>query len=346
MAAMGREQLAEYRSILQGSKPARHRVCRGIEVDAAFLEKREEEALWKAHERGMRRFREAWELNETPPAVSPSLLDLKLALAELMLESCRFCERRCGADRTRGERGFCGVGGESRFASQFLHMGEEPELVPSHTVFFSGCTFSCAYCQNWDIAMHPDSGSRADPRLLARVLEEGMQHGSRNANFVGGNPDPHLHTILATVRALGEAADHLPLVWNSNMFTSEEAMRLLEGVMDIWLADFRYGNDDCARRLSDVEGYTRVVTRNLLRAAESGEVMLRHLLLPGHRDCCTEPIMRWVSENLPGVYYNLMFQYRPEYRASLHPGMDRRLSPEERREALELARRYRLDFTS
>jgi len=269
-------------------------------------------------------------------------LDLKLALAESILRDCRFCERRCGADRAGGETGFCGVGRESRFASQFLHMGEEPELVPSHTIFFSGCTFACAYCQNWDIAMHPGSGAKADPRLLAQVLEEGLQHGSRNANFVGGNPDPHLHTILAIVRGLGEAASHLPMVWNSNMFTSKEAMRILDGVMDIWLADFRYGNDECARRLSDVDGYLEVVTRNLRLAAGSGEVMIRHLVLPGHRDCCTEPIMRWVSENLPGVYYNLMFQYRPEYRASLHPGMDRRLTAEERQEALELARRYRL----
>jgi len=337
--------LSVYLSVLEGRRLARHWVCRGIGVEPALLQEAGERELWEAHERLMRDFREAWRKGEEPEPVKPSLLDLKLALAELMLEGCRFCERRCGADRARGKTGFCGVGRSSRYASQFLHMGEEPELVPSHTIFFSGCTFACVYCQNWDIAMHPESGMTAEPRHLARLLEEGLQHGSRNANFVGGNPDPHLHTILATVRELGDAARHLPLVWNSNMFTSREAMLILEGVTDIWLADLRYGNDACAARLSGVEGYFEVVTRNFQEADRSGEVMLRHLVLPGHRDCCTEPIMRWVSENLPGVYYNLMFQYRPEYRAPLYPEIDRRLSTTERREALELAGRYGLDIS-
>ncbi len=244
----------------------------------------------------------------------------------------------------RGEKGFCGVPYASRYTSQFLHMGEEPELVPSHTIFFSGCTFACAYCQNWEIAMHPESGLTADARHLARLLEEAVGQGSRNANFVGGNPDPHLHTVLAIVRELDERADGLPLVWNSNMYTSREAMDLLEGVTDVWLADFRYGNDACAAELSGVEGYFEVVSRNFLAADAGGEVMLRHLVLPGHLECCAVPIMRWVSRHLPDVYYNLMFQYRPEYRASLHPGMDRRLSVEERQEATRLAREFGLNI--
>ena len=229
------------------------------------------------------------------------------------------------------------MGAVSRYSSQFLHMGEEPELVPSHTIFFSGCNLACAYCQNWDIAMQPGSGPAADPRELALALEEGVGQGSRNANFVGGDPDPHLHTVLAIVGRLGEKARGLPMVWNSNMYTSREAMDLLEGVMDVWLADFRYGNDGCASRLSEVEGYFAVVSRNFLLARERGEVMLRQLVLPGHLECCTFPIMRWVAANMPEVYFNLMFQYRPEYRATLHPGMDRRLTPEERREARRMA---------
>ncbi len=338
--------LEDYFAINGKRRQSRNRVCRGIPVDPALIGRAGEEELWEEHERAIREFRKAWREGSEPPPASPSLLQLKLELARKMLESCCFCERRCGADRAGGDTGFCGVGRDSRYASQFLHMGEEPELVPSHTIFFSGCTFACVYCQNWDIAMHPDSGVAAEPRLLARLLEEGLQHGSRNANFVGGNPDPHLHTVLATVLELGEGARHLPLVWNSNMFTSPEAMRLLEGVADVWLGDFRYGSDACAEWLSGVEGYFKAVTRNFLLASACGEVMLRHLVLPGHRDCCTEPIMRWVSENLPGVYYNLMFQYRPEYRAPLYPEMDRRLTSEERREALELARKYRLQFVT
>jgi putative pyruvate formate lyase activating enzyme len=310
------------------------------------LERRGEDELWKAHARGMETFRSAWRDGVAPDVAEPSLLDVKLELASRMLEDCRCCERRCGADRANGSTGFCGVGRVSRYSSQFLHMGEEPELVPSHTIFFSGCTFACAYCQNWEIAMHPEAGLTADPRELASLLEEGIGQGSRNANFVGGNPDPHLHTILAIVAALGERADRFPLVWNSNMYTSREAMQLLEGVMDVWLGDFRYGNDQCASRLSGVEGYFAVVSRNFLAAYEAGEVMLRHLVLPGHLECCTLPIMRWVKRHMPDVYFNLMFQYRPEYRASLHPEINRRLTPEERREALDYAGESGLNFAT
>ncbi len=336
--------LDDYFAILEGGKPARHRVCRGIPSPLALPADAGDDELWAAHAEGMEAWREAWRSGEAPAPADPSLLDLKLELAGRLLKDCVFCERRCGTDRTSGEAGWCKVGSRSRCSSEFLHMGEEPELVPSHTIFFSGCNLACAYCQNWDIAMHPESGFPTDPRELALVLEEGVGQGSRNANFVGGNPDPHLHTVLAVVRGLGEKARGLPMVWNSNMYTSLEAMDLLEGVMDVWLGDFRYGSDECASRLSQVEGYFAVVSRNFLLAWERGEVMLRQLVLPGHLECCTFPIMRWVARNMPDVYFNLMFQYRPEYRASLHPDIDRRLTPEERREARRMAEELGLNI--
>lgn len=303
-----------------------------------------DEELWTAHASGVEAVRGMLDraAGGTLEPAEPSLLDVKVELARRMLTSCVCCERRCLADRAAGKTGFCGVGAESRYSSDFLHMGEEPELVPSHTIFFSGCTFECVYCQNWDIAMAPRSGLRAEPEMLAAVLQEGLAQGSRNANFVGGNPDPHLWTILRTVLLTGSDARRLPMVWNSNMYTSAEAMDLLEGVIDVYLGDFRYGNDACAEELSGVEGYFEVVARNFARAFSSAEVMVRHLVLPGHLECCTQPIMEWVSRNMPGVYFNLMFQYRPEYKAALHPTIDRRLSPEERAQAQDLAKRYNL----
>lgn len=272
----------------------------------------------------------------------PSVLEVKVEFAHRLLKHCCLCERRCGVDRTAGGRGYCGVSDESRYCSEFLHMGEEPELIPSHTVFFAGCTFRCAYCQNWDIAMSATAGRPARPADLAAVLLEGLSQGSRNANFVGGNPDPNLRTILETVRLAGRRAEFLPMVWNSNMYTSAEAMELLDGVIDIYLGDFRYGNDACARELSDVDDYFAVVTRNFASAFESAEVMLRHLVLPGHLECCTRPVMEWAARNMPGVYFNLMFQYRPVYRAGLHPDIDRRLSAEEMRAAGVMAVEYGL----
>ncbi len=332
-----------YLSVLEGKRPARHWLASRVAAGADDLSGMTEKELWSLHHSAMEEHRALVRGEKEPGSVrSPSLLDLKVVLARRILSSCRMCERRCGADRAAGERGYCGVGAESRVASMFLHFGEEPELVPSHTIFFSGCTFRCVYCQNWDIAMDARAGSPADPDLLARSLREGLRQGSRNANFVGGNPDPNLHVILETISWLGDDGKRLPMVWNSNMYTSKEAMRLLDGVMDVYLADFRYGNDACAARYSEVEGYFEVVSRNFLLAHRQGEIMLRQLLLPGHLECCTARIMTWVAENIPGTYFNLMFQYRPEYRAALYPELDRRLTGEEKREALGLARRLGL----
>lgn len=288
-----------------------------------------EKRLCILHGEGMRRFEEAWTQGKAPePVTGLSLLDIKHEIALRLLESYRLCERRCG------------VGTQSRLASEFLHLGEEPELIPSHTLFFCGCTFRCAYCQNWDFALDPRAGVPADPAELAARIAAGCSQGSGNANFVGGNPDPHLRTILDIIRRLGPDCAYLPMIWNSNMFMSAEAMELTAGVMDVYLGDFRYGSDACAESCSEVRDYFTPVSRNFIAAARHAEVMLRHLVLPGHLDCCTGAIMRWVSENLPGVYFNLMFQYRPEYRAALSPGMDRRLSAEEKRAALEAASSY------
>ena len=305
-----------------------------------------EDELWELNvrlSRDARRLRSAGpgELQDRPEV---SLLDVKRELARRVLSDCRFCDRRCGADRSGGETGWCGVGARARVSSDFLHMGEEPELVPSHTIFFSGCTFACAYCQNWDIAMHASSGRQADATELAGSLRDGILQGSRNVNFVGGDPDPDLPVILDTLAALGEDGAFLPMVWNSNTYASVETMAILDGVADVHLADFRYGNDECARELSEVDGYTGVVERNLGRAFEDAEVMIRHLVLPGHLECCTRPIMEWTARNLPGVYFNLMFQYRPEYRAGLFPGMNRRLTQEERSLATEIALSCGLSF--
>ncbi len=337
--------LQDYTHITEKRRPARHWVARSVPAGGGDLAALPEETLWALHRDGMCRFHAAWARGEAlEPVAGPSLADLKYEIALRLLENCRLCERRCGVDRRQGDLGFCGVGAGSRLASEFLHLGEEPELVPSHTLFFCGCTFRCAYCQNWDFALDPDAGSPADPADLAARIASGFSQGSRNANFVGGNPDPHLHTILDIVRRLAPDCAYLPLVWNSNMYLSAEAMELTAGVMDIYLGDFRYGNDACAERYSEARDYFAVVSRNFLAAARQGEVMLRHLVLPGHLDCCTRPIMRWTAEQLPEVYFNLMFQYRPEYRASLFPGMDRRLSPEEKSRAREMANALKLNL--
>jgi putative pyruvate formate lyase activating enzyme len=337
-----RGMLERYFKIESGERLAVNWLTRSVSAGISDVPGADDDSLWEANRAGNAAVRDMLEApaDRSVEVAEPSVLDVKVELARRMLSSCICCERRCAADRVQGKTGFCGVTAESRYSSDFLHMGEEPELVPSHTIFFSGCTFECVYCQNWDIAMNARSGLRAEPAMLAAVLQEGVSQGSRNANFVGGNPDPHLWTILETIRLTGAPAMRLPMVWNSNMFTSSEAMDLLNGVMDVYLGDFRYGNDACAEEFSGVQGYWDAVSRNFAYAFDTAEVMVRHLVLPGHLECCTRPIMEWVGSNMPGVYFNLMLQYRPEYKAGLFPTIDRRLTLEERTKAERMASEY------
>lgn len=333
-----------YFKILSGERKPRFRHSRAWQADLRPEELRAAPPaeLWRAHDSALEAMRSRGYSAPITDAGGESgamvdLLGLKAAIAGSMLSSCCFCERCCGADRAAGELGECGVPVQSRYASDFLHFGEERELVPSQTIFFTGCTFRCVYCQNWDIATRPLSGEVADPGVLARSIDAAHMKGSRNVNFVGGNPDSHLHTCLEIVSRL---QTDVPVVWNSNAFASRETMKLLEGVVDIYLSDFRYGNDECAERYSDVSGYWRTVTRNFLAAQSQAEVMLRHLVLPGHLECCTAPVMEWVSEKIPDVYFNLMFQYRPDFHAREYAGLDRVLTAAEERQARELAARY------
>ena len=285
------------------------------------------ETLWREHAFAQHR----------RPVEQPeqSLLDLKLALAQRIYHDCHFCERRCHVDRTITE-GYCGVR-DAALASEFLHYGEEPMLVPSHTIFFSGCTFDCIFCQNWDIS-HRQDGMYVRPEQMAAIIE---QRDGINVNWVGGDPTPNLPYILEVLRACSRDVPH---IWNSNMYCSQVTMQLLDGVMDIYLTDFKYGNDACAVELSNAPSYWQLITRNHRLAARQGNLIVRHLVMPGHVDCCSLPIMNWLAVQVPDAIVNVMDQYRPFYKASQHPELDRSITREEYCQVVEHARRIGLQL--
>ena len=245
-----------------------------------------------------------------------------------LFSPCVLCERRCKAKRPE-ETGVCGVG-HSYVSSMFEHWGEEPELVPSGTIFFSGCNFFCVYCQNWDIARFPKAGRLADPKAIASWIETA---NIRNINFVGGEPTLHLPTIIEILK---HCKRNLPVIWNSNMYMSKGCISILNEFVDVFLGDFRYGNDECALRLSNVPNYTKIVKRNFKLV--KGDILVRVLLLPNHIECCAKPILRWISRNLKDAYVNVLTQYRPEYRAKEFPEINRVLTDEEIAEITEFIR--------
>lgn len=275
-----------------------------------------------------------WIAHEKREPGSTSLLKVKAELAHRMLSHCEFCERRCGVNRP-AEAGDCGVK-KTKVSSEFRHIGEESMLVPSHTIFFEGCNFHCIYCQNWDISQVKKSGRWIPPDILAHIIEH---KNLRNMNFVGGDPIPHTHYILDV---LTECDAKTPVVWNSNMYMTEKVMNLLEGVVDVYLTDFKYGNNECAKKLSKVGNYFEIVCRNHLLAEKSTDLIIRHLVLPTHIECCTYPIMKWISRNLKDPAVNIMFQYRPEYKAMENSRIDRFLTYEEQNKALEIANKFEI----
>jgi len=340
-----KKSLGRYFDILANRKIARFLIAKTIsieyELDSTDID------LWRKHSKAMKEFRKRIkdldkniEKSDDFKIVDHSLIDLKIEIAERILRKCYFCERRCMVDRKNGEKGFCGVGDKSYLSSEFLHMGEERCLIPSHTFFFIGCNFYCVYCQNWTISRRKESGFLVEGGRLAEIAKINCG-SSRNINLVGGEPTPHLHTILKMLKFLNI---NIPIIWNSNMYMSKETMKILDGCVDVYLADFKYGNDKCAKRLSKVENYWKIVTRNHLLARKQAEILIRHLVLPNHIKCCTEPILSWIAKNLDNmIRLNIMGQYRPEFEAEKYKDINRRVSIEEMKNAFEIAKKFGLE---
>ncbi len=307
-----------YRAILRGEK------------NPYYLEALEKDVGGPLYDKS---YPQLWELHDDILKKDVPSIQLKLEIANRMMERCTMCEWRCGVDRKRGDIGRCGVSDESKVSSMFLHPGEERVLVPSHTIFFSRCNFSCVFCQNWDISQR-GGGRYIRPLSLAGRLDCG---GGKNVNWVGGDPTPNLAYIIEVISHMTAP---LPQIWNSNMYLSKEGMKLLAKLMDVYLTDFKYGNDDCAEMLSGVQNYTDIVKRNHLFAEKTGDLIIRHLVLPDHLECCTKPLLRWIDENLKDPAVNVMTQYRPSYQADQHPDINRYLSREELRMISKLKNDY------
>ena len=332
--------------------PARYFLARNIEVN--YSNKEPLSKLWELHTVTRKKFnKQLKNVKDVAPTdhdtfPSKSFLDLKSLIANRILQQCYFCERRCNIDRTK-RIGYCQVTNTSYVSSAFLHTGEEAPLVPSGTIFFSGCNFRCAHCQNHDISCNPKNGSIVSSTQVAAIANDLASQGAKNINYVGGDPTPHLHTILASLK---HQQFNITQLWNSNMFLSEEALDLLIDIIDFWLPDLKYFSDRCAERISDVKHYTSIVTRNIKTAYTEGtkEMIIRVLVLPNHLQCCVLPLLDWISENTPEALVNIMAQYRPMWQVLRQPkifeDITSRVSQEEMQQAYNHAERLGLEFRS
>jgi putative pyruvate formate lyase activating enzyme len=343
------ERLVRYRAICKGKKTARYLIAKKTPVP--FLDDSETRIgkLWKIHKDIHHIFIDlltnfdkgnlVLEDIETPDT---SYLDLKSKIADKIIENCHFCERRCQVNRKSGEKGVCNLGVNSIVSSAFLHVGEEPPLVPSGTIFFASCVFKCVFCQNYDISQDWKKNNRnfqkeeVDSFDLVTIQQQLISEGAININWVGGDPIPNLHNIIQSLQTLDK---NIVQLWNSNMYLSQESMELLVDIMDFWLPDLKFRENSFAKRMSGVENYWEVVTRNIKNAYTKGsrEMIIRHLCMPKRIEADTFPILDWVKDEVPLAFVNIMAQYRPEYRVHReYEDINRHVTAAE----MQLARKY------
>ena len=272
---------------------------------------------------------------------------------------CTLCPRQCGVDRTAGDLGFCRMPAALRAARAMLHYGEEPAIAGcfgTGAVFFSGCTLRCSYCQNREISAC-GAGKTLEPARLREIFEELIDQGAQSIDLV--TPTHFLPSILPALTPKLP----VPVVYNCGGYERVETLRELEGLIDIYLPDFKYADNALAARLSAAPDYFEVAAAAVLEmyrqtgAAVFDEdqlkrgVLIRHLVLPGYLDN-TLAVLEWIAENLPrdDVLVSLMSQYVPM--GELPPPLDRRLTREEYDGALSwmslcgLKRGYTQDFSS
>jgi putative pyruvate formate lyase activating enzyme len=277
------------------------------------------------------------------------LLADRVNAARNLLHACTLCGRRCQTDRTKGT-GECRIGRRARLASYGPHHGEERVLKGlrgSGTVFFSGCNLHCVFCQNSYISQSA-AGLEVEPGELAEVMLWLQSHGCHNINLV--SPTHVVPMILEALQIAAEAGLRLPLVYNSGGFDSPETLRLLDGIVDIYMPDMKYSQVAPAAQYSDARNYPEVnqaAVREMhrqvgdLEVDESGlavrGLLVRHLVLPDSL-AGTPEIVRFLAEEIsPNTALNLMDQYRPAFRAHDFEPLNRRLSTAEYRAAVSLA---------
>jgi putative pyruvate formate lyase activating enzyme len=265
----------------------------------------------------------------------------RLAQARRHYRSCLLCAHRCGVNREAGQRGPCKAGVEARVFRHRVECSEEAELIPAHLFYLSGCDLRCAFCIAEANAFDPRRGQLLTPRFFQEAVAWGRRQGARTLEWVGGEPTIHLPAIL---EVMAQCPDLPPVVWKSDFHGTPEAMALLDGVVDVYLADLKFGNNDCARRIAGVGDYWEIVTDNLMRAAGQGALIVRHLLLPGHFDCCFRPIVSWMRHHLPEVKFSLRDGYLPRWQARHHPDLAQPLDRHYGAQAQELAQQGGLNL--
>jgi putative pyruvate formate lyase activating enzyme len=270
-------------------------------------------------------------------------------------KQCTLCPHKCKVDRTVSSEGKCRSGSMPIVSSASPHFGEEPPLVGYHgsgTIFFTHCNLHCIYCQNYDISQL-SGGREISYEQLAELMIHLQKTGCHNINFV--TPTHMVYPILTALKKAIDIGLNIPLVYNSGGYDSVDTIKLLDGVFDIYMPDFKYYSDESGLTLSNAPSYPQVARMAIsemhrqvgdLQLNEKGiafrGLLVRHLVLPEHTDE-SKKIIDFVASLSLNTYLNIMDQYRPAYRAYECRSLTRRISNEEYQELIDYA--FKLGLT-
>ena len=269
------------------------------------------------------------------------------------MESCELCPRRCGVNRHKGMSGVCQAPGTTLvISSSHPHYGEERPLVGksgSGTIFLTHCNLRCVFCQNWEIANRGIGAESTIDDFASKMLEL-QKIGCHNINLV--TPTHYSAHILKAIDLAAGRGLRLPIVYNTSGWERLEIVKLLDGIVDIYLPDFKYWDSDMSAKYSEgAESYPEITAKAILemhrqvgvaKPAKDGimqrGLMIRHLVMPNNTGG-SENIMEWIAETLPkDTYVNIMAQYNPSYKAYDYPELSRRITREEYKKAVNRAK--------
>jgi len=280
----------------------------------------------------------------------------RIEQAYSIFEHCRLCPRQCRVNRRMGGRGICRAPYKPVIYSTQPHFGEEIPLVGQYgsgTIFFSNCNLRCVFCQNWPIS-HEGRGKEVKDKDLADMMIGLQKMGCHNINLV--TPTHFMPNILNATRIALKKGLHIPLVYNTSGYERLETVKLLDGIVDIYLPDYKYTNPDKAAKYSaGASDYPEVAAKAIIEMhRQVGELkvdkrgiamrglIIRHLVMP-NRVAGTKKFLKWVAETLPkSTYVNIMSQYRVEYKAYDYPEIARGTTVQEFLEAMGWAKKYGL----
>lgn len=271
-------------------------------------------------------------------------------------ENCHLCPRDCRVDRSRGQLGHCQASERVEVSSAYPHFGEESPLVGKHgsgTLFFSNCGLRCVYCQNYKISIEGEGIEISDSRLADSMLSL-QKMGCHNINLV--TPTHYVPSIVSALEKAIQGGLRIPLVYNTGGYEKLDVLKLLDGIIDIYMPDCKYMNPEHAATYSDgaynYPHYVKIALKEMFRQVGDLDIyrgiakrglLIRHLVLP-NRIAGTEEFLKFVSENLSKTtYINIMRQYRPEYKAPEYPKIARHINRKEYADALNWAKKYGLN---